>query len=66
VSGGDYYIPEKKFKAWHQELKALIKNRKENWTNFFYFNLYAYSASKAGFGEMKDIINKQFNSGESI
>lgn len=66
INSGDFEVSEKQYKAWHNELKGLMKIKKESWTNFFYFNFYAYSANKAGIAEIKDIIHENYLKGETI
>jgi len=60
VTDGIRDVPEKQFKILNNELRSLMGNKEENWSNFFYFNLFAYSAYKSGAGEIKDIIHKNF------
>jgi hypothetical protein len=58
VFQGRENVSEINFKPLHNELKDHLKNKEDNWVNFFYFNFFAYSGYKSGSGSMKDLINK--------
>jgi hypothetical protein len=57
-------LSDKKFKAFHNELKSLLNTRNDSWTNYFYFNFYAYTGYRCGAGEMKDLVFETFNQNE--
>lgn len=57
-------LTQKDFQPLAQKLKQCLETENDLWVNYFYFNFYAYAASKTGAGEMKDLLIKTITSTE--